>query len=156
MVSTAEDEGGLDTQREPPDPLRHRVRRHAGGRNPHPRVDIVAISDQATAEELDELISSNRFSRIPVWHENIDTVIGIIHERDFHEAELEDGDPWLDLVTPVIYVAASARIADLLHDMQRRKMHMAIVVDEFGGHRGPGHPGGHPGGAGGRDLGRTR
>ena len=136
MVSTAEDEGGLDTNES-------RLIRSAiefGDMQVDeiltPRVDIVAISDQATAEELDELISSNRFSRIPVWHENIDTVIGIIHERDFHEAELEDGDPWLDLVTPVIYVAASARIADLLHDMQRRKMHMAIVVDEFGGTEG--------------------
>ena len=136
MVSTAEDEGGMDTNES-------RLIRSAiefGDMQVDeiltPRVDIVAISDQATAEELDELISSNRFSRIPVWHENIDTVIGIIHERDFHEAELEDGDPWLDLVTPVIYVAASARIADLLHDMQRRKMHMAIVVDEFGGTEG--------------------
>lgn len=136
MVSTAEDEGGLDINES-------RLIRSAiefGDMQVDeiliPRVDIVAISDQATAEELDDLISSNRFSRIPVWHESIDTIIGIIHERDFHEAELEDDGSWLDLVTPVIYVASSTRIADLLHDMQRRKMHMAIVVDEFGGTAG--------------------
>lgn len=136
MVSTAEDEGDLGTSES-------RLIRSAiefGDMQVDeiltPRVDIVSISDQATAEELDDLISSNRFSRIPVWHENIDSVIGIIHERDFHEAELEDNGPWLQLVTPVIYVAASARIADLLHDMQRRKLHMAIVVDEYGGTEG--------------------
>ena len=136
MVSTAEDEGGLDQNE-------GRLIRSAiefGDMQVDeiltPRVDMVAISDQATAGELDALISANHFSRIPVWHESIDTVIGIIHELDFHEAELENDDPWLHLVTPVIYVAASARIADLLHDMQRRKMHMAIVVDEFGGTEG--------------------
>ena len=63
-------------------------------------------------------------------------MIGIIHERDFHEADRKDQDSWLDLITPAIYVAASAPIADLLHDMQRRKMHMAIVVDEYGGTKG--------------------
>ena len=136
MVSTAEDEGGLDRNES-------RLIRSAiefGDMQVDeiltPRVDMVAISDQATAGELNDLIAANHFSRIPVWHESIDTVIGIIHELDFHEAELEDEDPWLDLITPVIYVAASARIADLLHDMQRRKMHMAIVVDEFGGTEG--------------------
>ena len=136
MVSTAEDEGGLDRNES-------RLIRSAiefGDMQVDeiltPRVDMVSISDQATAGELNDLIAANHFSRIPVWHESIDTVIGIIHELDFHEAELEDDEPWLHLITPVIYVAASARIADLLHDMQRRKMHMAIVVDEFGGTEG--------------------
>lgn len=136
MVSTAETEGGLDTNES-------KLIRSAiefGDMQVNeiltPRVDMVAISDLASAEELDDLISSNRFSRIPVWHESIDTVIGIIHERDFHEADRKDQDSWLDLITPAIYVAASAPIADLLHDMQRRKMHMAIVVDEYGGTKG--------------------
>ena len=136
MVSTAEDEGGLDRNES-------RLIRSAiefGDMQVDeiltPRVDMVSISDQATAGELNDLIAANHFSRIPVWHESIDTVIGIIHELDFHEAELEDDEPWLHLITPVIYVAASARIADLLHDMQRRKMHMAIGVDEFGGTEG--------------------
>lgn len=136
MVSTAETEGGLDTSES-------KLIRSAiefGDMQVDeiltPRVDMVAISDQASADELDDLISSNRFSRIPVWHESIDTVIGIIHERDFHEAEPTEQDSWLHLITPVIYVAASAPIADLLHDMQLKKMHMAIVVDEYGGTKG--------------------
>ena len=136
MVSTAEDEGGLDRNES-------RLIRSAiefGDMQVDeiltPRVDIVSISDQATAGELDDLISANHFSRIPVWHESIDNIIGIIHERDFREAERENDDPWLDLITPVIYVAASARIADLLHHMQLKKMHMAVVVDEFGGTEG--------------------
>ncbi len=136
MVSTAEDEGELNTSES-------KLIRSAiefGDMQVDeilvPRVDMVAISDLATAEALDALISSNRFSRIPVWHESIDNIIGIIHEKDFHEAELENHNSWLHLITPVIYVAASARIADLLHEMQRRKLHMSIVVDEYGGTEG--------------------
>lgn len=136
MVSTAEDEGGLDKNES-------RLIRSAiefGDMEVEeiitPRVDIVAISDEATAGELDDLISSNRFSRIPVWRDSIDTIIGMIHEKDFHEAELEDTDSWKHLVSPVIYVTPSTPVADLLYDMQHRKMHMSIVVDEYGGTEG--------------------
>ena len=136
MVSTAEDEGGLDQNES-------RLIRSAiefGDMEVEeiltPRVDIVSISDQASAKELDELISSNRFSRIPVWRGSIDTIIGMIHEKDFHEAELEDNDSWTHLISPVIYVAPTSPVADLLYEMQRRKMHMSVVVDEYGGTEG--------------------
>ena len=136
MVSTAEDEGGLDQNES-------RLIRSAiefGDMEVEeiltPRVDIVSISDQASAKELDELISSNRFSRIPVWRGSIDTIIGMIHEKDFHEAELEDNDSWIDLISPVIYVTPTSPVADLLYEMQRKKMHMSIVVDEYGGTEG--------------------
>lgn len=136
MVSTAEDEGGLDQNES-------RLIRSAiefGDMEVEeiltPRVDIVSISDQASAKELDELISSNRFSRIPVWHDSIDTIIGMIHEKDFHEAELGDEDSWKHLISPVIYVTTTSPVADLLYEMQRRKMHMSVVVDEYGGTEG--------------------
>ena len=136
MVSTAEDEGGLDQNES-------RLIRSAiefGDMEVEeiltPRVDIVSISDQASAKELDELISSNRFSRIPVWHDSIDTIIGMIHEKDFHEAELGDNDSWKHLISPVIYVTTTSPVADLLYEMQRRKMHMSVVVDEYGGTEG--------------------
>ena len=136
MVSTAEDEGGLDQNES-------RLIRSAiefGDMEVEeiltPRVDIVSISDQASAKELDELISSNRFSRIPVWRGSIDTIIGMIHEKDFHEAELEDNDSWKHLISPVIYVTPTSPVADLLYEMQRRKMHMSVVVDEYGGTEG--------------------
>ena len=136
MVSTAEDEGGLDQNES-------RLIRSAiefGDMEVEeiltPRVDIVSISDQASAKELDELISSNRFSRLPVWRGRIDTIIGMIHEKDFHEAELEDNDSWTHLISPVIYVTPTSPVADLLYEMQRRKMHMSVVVDEYGGTEG--------------------
>lgn len=136
MVSTAEDEGGLDQNES-------RLIRSAiefGDMEVEeiltPRVDIVSISDQASAKELDELISSNRFSRIPVWRGSIDTIIGMIHEKDFHEAELEDNASWTHLISPVIYVTPTSPVADLLYEMQRRKMHMSVVVDEYGGTEG--------------------
>ena len=136
MVSTAEDEGGLDQNES-------RLIRSAiefGDMEVEeiltPRVDIVSISDKASAKELDELISSNRFSRIPVWRGSIDTIIGMIHEKDFHEAELEDNDSWTHLISPVIYVTPTSPVADLLYEMQRRKMHMSVVVDEYGGTEG--------------------
>ncbi len=136
MVSTAEDEGGLDQNES-------RLIRSAiefGDMEVEeiltPRVDIVSISDQASAKELDELISSNRFSRIPVWHDSIDTIIGMIHEKGFHEAELGDNDSWKHLISPVIYVTTTSPVADLLYEMQRKKMHMSVVVDEYGGTEG--------------------
>ena len=60
----------------------------------------------------------------------------MIHEKDFHEAELEDNDSWKHLISPVIYVTTTSPVADLLYEMQRRKMHMSVVVDEYGGTEG--------------------
>ena len=61
-----------------------------------------------------------------------------------------------DLKAPVLYTTGNTKISELLRILQRNKAHMAVVVDEYGGHGGHRHPGGHRGGAGGRHLGRTR
>ena len=135
MVSAAENQGGLD----PEESLLIQSAIEFGDMDADevltPRVDIVAISDEADPKELEELFASNQFSRIPVWHGSIDNITKVIHVRDFYRAK-RDGIPWQDLATDVLTTAPSTGIDDLLRQMQAQKTHMAVVVDEFGGTQG--------------------
>lgn len=136
MVSEAENEGGLEADES-------RLIRSAiefgdleVGEIFLPRVDMVSAQDTLTVEELDRLFEECDFSRIPVYHENRDHILGLIHEKDFHKARLSPNDDWLHLITPALYTTATEQASDVLTNMQRRKIHMAIVVDEFGGTEG--------------------
>ena len=135
MVSTAENQGAFDEDES--ELIRSAI--EFGDMEVEeiliPRVDIVSVSDQATEEELEEIITANQFSRIPVWHESIDNITKVIHVRDFYQAKRE-GVPWQVKTTDVLTTSPSAAIDDLLRLMQTQKTHMAIVVDEFGGTQG--------------------
>ena len=135
MVSTAEVQGEFDRQES--NLIRHAIA--FGDLEVEdiltPRVDIVSISDQATTEELEDLITSNQFSRIPVWHESIDNLTKVIHVRDFYQAKRE-GVPWLSKATDILATVTSTPVDDLLREMQTKKIHMSVVLDEFGGTEG--------------------
>ena len=135
MVSTAEVQGEFDRQES--NLIRHAIA--FGDLEVEdiltPRVDIVSISDQATNEELEDLITSNQFSRIPVWHESIDNLTKVIHVRDFYQAKRE-GVPWLSKATDILATVTSTPVDDLLREMQTKKIHMSVVLDEFGGTEG--------------------
>ncbi len=99
-----------------------------------PRADIVAISDKTTQEELFELFSERQYSRLPVYKDTLDNVIGSIHVKDIM-ASLARGDK-LDiaaLVRDVPIVSPSMKILDLLLQIRETRKHMVMVVDEFGG-----------------------
>ena len=101
-----------------------------------PRVDVVAVPDTIGVIELGEVFAENGYSRLPVYHETIDNVIGVLHEKDYFTA-LRSGVIELDdLVAPVTYTTKSTQISHLLRTLRENKQHLAIVVDEYGGTSG--------------------
>ncbi len=98
-----------------------------------PRVDVVAVSLRAQKDELEKVFRENEYSRIPVYDEDIDDIVGILHQRDFFD-KIWFGDRRLeDVITPAIFVPPSMKIARVLTLLQSKRSHMAVVSDEFGG-----------------------
>lgn len=97
-----------------------------------PRIDITAISTEATKEEVSDLFSESGYSRLPVYEGNLDNIIGIIYYKDFYNTAFTDDVSISDIVKPVIYVATTQRINDLLKELQNKQMHLAVVMDEYG------------------------
>lgn len=102
-----------------------------------PRVNVTAVEDTDSPEDVAELFRSSGYSRLPVFHETIDSIIGILNEKDFNLAYYAAGDKsFLGAIQSSITVAPTMKISLVLRMLQRGKMHMAIVVDEFGGTAG--------------------
>ena len=102
-----------------------------------PRVDAVMIEDTDPASELYELFCSRHHSRIPVYHETVDNVVGIIHEKDFYPAFLENRNvPLTSLLHKPLFIPDAMKISDLLTRLRREKTHIAIVIDQYGGVEG--------------------
>ena len=105
-----------------------------------PRVDMVAIREDAPLQELLTLVTEHGYSRLPVYAGTIDDIRGVVHARDLlpylKRPDAFDGAAVGDLVTPAPYVPETQSILNLLRDMRARKLHLAIVVDEFGGTSG--------------------
>lgn len=101
-----------------------------------PRGEIIAISADATWEELVELFAEHGHSRVPVYRETLDQVIGMMHIKDvFPFLARGDAPPadWTTLMRQPLYVPQARGALDVLADMRTRRMHLAIVVDEFSG-----------------------
>ncbi len=102
-----------------------------------PRVQVVALAADATLEEAVELVLDRGHSRIPVYNETIDNVVGILYAKDLLKVWRQD--PSLQVGTmarPATFVPEAKRLGELLQEMQRAKVHMAVVVDEYGGTAG--------------------
>jgi CBS domain containing-hemolysin-like protein len=99
-----------------------------------PRPNIVAVSAQSTLENLRQLVINEQYSRIPVYEESIDQVIGFVHVRDMFELEEDERARRTvrDLMRPIRFVPETKPVHDLLRDMQSDGTHMVIVVDEYG------------------------
>ncbi|MBC5735774.1 HlyC/CorC family transporter [Lawsonibacter faecis] len=136
MVDQAEDEGGLD--RHESELIRSAI--EFGDMEVEeiltPRVDIVAVEDTATMDEIAKLFAENGYSRLPVYHEDIDDIIGVIHEKDFHAARYHGMCDVSAITSSVLYTTGNTKISELLRILQREKAHMVIVVDEYGGTEG--------------------
>jgi CBS domain containing-hemolysin-like protein len=98
------------------------------------RPNIVAISADATLEDLRQLVINEQYSRIPVYENNIDQVIGFVHVRDMFEVDEDDREDRTvrELVRPVLFVPETKPVNDLMRQMQHESTHMVIVVDEYG------------------------
>ncbi len=97
-----------------------------------PRIDITAVPASATKDEIEEVFAESGFSRLPVYEGDIDNILGIIYYKDFFTMGQEDDVNISDIMKPVIYVATTQLINDLLKDLQNKQLHMAVVLDEFG------------------------
>lgn len=101
------------------------------------RVDLFAIPITASFNELIELIQTSGFSRIPVFQDNMDNIKGVIYIKDLiRYLRYDDNFRWQALIHDVFYVPENKKIDDLLKNFQEKKMHMAVVVDEYGGTSG--------------------
>jgi CBS domain containing-hemolysin-like protein len=99
-----------------------------------PRPRVVAIQQDATLDELRQLVINEQFSRIPVYEENIDQIAGFVHVRDVFELdETQRARKRVrDIIRPIRTVPESKAVNDLLREMQEEGAHMAVVVDEYG------------------------
>ncbi len=100
------------------------------------RVDITAVDSKTPFEQLLEIILDSGYSRIPVYEGSLDKILGVLYIKDLlpflHQKELE----WLPLIRPAFFVPESKKINDLLQEFREKKIHLAIVVDEYGGTAG--------------------
>ena len=101
-----------------------------------PRVDLVAVDEESTMQEVGALFVENGYSRLPIYHETIDNIIGVIHQKDFYKARVRGEDRLAMIKSPVVYTTPNTKIFKLLRILQMNKVHMAVVVDEYGGTEG--------------------
>ncbi len=98
-----------------------------------PRVDVFAVEKEMTMDEVRAVFEKTGYSRLPVYKGTIDNVIGLIHERDFYMAYVRGGTKLADLVQDVAFTSEHTRISTLLKQLQKKKVHLAVVSDEYGG-----------------------
>lgn len=101
-----------------------------------PRTDVCAISDEDSYEKVLDVILKNGYSRNPVYHENIDTIVGILYAKDLLAHLNKINFNWQELVREPFFVPENKKLDDLLIQFQEKKNHLAIVVDEYGGTSG--------------------
>jgi gliding motility-associated protein GldE len=101
-----------------------------------PRIDVFALEDTLSSKEVIERVSKNGFSRIPVYHDNIDNIIGVLFAKDLLPYLHQENFDWLSLLRQPFFVPENIKLDDLLKDFQDKKTHLAVVVDEYGGTSG--------------------
>lgn len=142
LVGQAQDEGGLEEHEG--ELIRAAIAFHDMNVEDilTPRVDLIAVEDTDSMDEIANLFVSQGFSRMPVYHQSVDNIVGVIHQKDFslerYRARLGlRGEVQLEEVTgKVIYTTVTTKIDELLRILQQNKVHMAVVVDEYGGTEG--------------------
>ncbi len=98
-----------------------------------PRVDVYAVEENSTMEEVCEVFEKSGYSRLPVYKDTIDNVIGLIHQRDFFIHYMKGAKQIGHLVQEIVFTSEYTRISTLLKQLQKQKIHMAAVSDEYGG-----------------------
>ena len=95
-----------------------------------PRMELIAVSMDDSIETIHETFTESGYSRLPVYRDSIDTIIGVIHLKDFF---LRKSDNPKQFIKPVYHTTDSVKISKLLHQLQEQKSHLAVVSDEYGG-----------------------
>ena len=98
-----------------------------------PRVDVVAVPEDATKEDILEVFRNSGFSRLPVYKGSIDEIVGVINHKDFHNEVVQSHQPISSIVQPARFVTTSIKLNALMYHLQQSKSHLAVVADEYGG-----------------------
>jgi CBS domain containing-hemolysin-like protein len=133
-VEEGEKEGVVDEQEREMIESVIEFRDTAAGHIMTPRQDIAAVPVDASLDQVKEAMDESRHSRIPVYEESLDHIVGILHARDLIPL-LGQPNPQFDiraLMRPTIYVPETKPLSDLLSDFRHQKVHLAIVLDEYG------------------------
>ena len=103
-----------------------------------PRIDVIAIDiDEDSVEDIELMYRDSGYSRLPVYEDSLDNIIGVLHEKDFYYHLLyEKSTNIKEILQEVFYTSAHVKISSLLKQFQSSKSHMAVVVDEYGGTQG--------------------
>lgn len=101
-----------------------------------PRIDVDAVDKYASFDEIEKVFKSSCRSRLPVYINDIDNIIGLIHHRDFEAAKDRNLKSLRTILKPVPSVSPDTKISKLLRILQKNKTHLAVVIDEFGGTEG--------------------
>ena len=133
LVDEVQQEGSIDgsegellknaiefTEREAEDILTHRV-------------DMEAVSKDASKEDIAKVFSETKYSRLPVYDGDIDNIIGVIHQKDFYTGNGIIDRDISHIIAPAVYVLKNEKISSILKLLQRKKAHVAVVLDEYGG-----------------------
>lgn len=97
-----------------------------------PRIDVVSIPVDMPKEKVAKVFSETGFSRLPVYANDTDHIIGILYQKDFYNHIYHCDKQICDNVRPVIYITKNKKIDDLLKELQQKKLHLAVILDEFG------------------------
>lgn len=97
-----------------------------------PRIDITALPVGADKETVAKTFSESGYSRLPVYDGDIDNVVGILYYKDFYTVAYKTNVALEEIIKPVIYVAKTQPVNELMKDLQEKQLHMAVVTDEFG------------------------
>ena len=97
-----------------------------------PRIDITAVRSDITKEAMAEKFTESGYSRIPIYEEDLDNILGIVYYKDFFSTCSGTDIPISEIIKPVMYVTKTQKINDVLKDLQEKQLHMAVVTDEYG------------------------
>ena len=98
-----------------------------------PRVNVYAVSETTSMDEIKDVFERCGYSRLPVYKDTIDNIVGLIHERDFFLGLLKGEETITNLIQDIAFTTEFTRISQLLKQLQKNKVHMAAVSDEYGG-----------------------
>lgn len=98
-----------------------------------PRIDVEGVEIHATKEQIAEVFTETGYSRLPVYEDSLDHIVGIIYHKDFHNYVYHTDQEVESIIRPVRFITKTRKISDLLKELQEEKSHIAVVLDEFGG-----------------------
>lgn len=133
IVEEAEEEGGIDEQES--ELIRSAIEfsELEAVEILTPRIDVTGVSVEDSKEEIAKIFAETGYSRLPIYEESMDHILGIISQKDFHNAVYHTDKEVASIIRPVLFIAKNKKIDKLLKELQQKKSHMAVVMDEFGG-----------------------